>query len=105
VASVIAGLAVVVLVAVGLLGLVLPILPGVLFLGLAAIVAAKYFPTIASRLRRHRAARAHLDVFERARTLELRSQLSLAGWYGAKIGIDGAAALARAARRLWMLLR
>lgn len=54
------------LVVLGVLGLLLPIIPGLLFLAIAAVVAASYFPTVERLLGRNRTLARHLD---RVRTI------------------------------------
>jgi uncharacterized membrane protein YbaN (DUF454 family) len=78
------------LLVVGIVGLVLPIVPGVLFLAIAALIAAKNFPSIDAQLRRHRAIDEHLDRMDRAGDLSLPAKARLAAWYCAKACVRGA---------------
>ncbi|HEX6998614.1 MAG TPA: DUF454 family protein [Gammaproteobacteria bacterium] len=78
-----------VFVAVGLAGLVLPIIPGLLFLGIAAYVAARHFPALDARLRRHRALGRHLSVADRLRHASLSAKVRVAGWLCVKMLLDG----------------
>lgn len=57
----IACLLIVICFAVGAVGLILPIIPGLLFVAIALIVAARYFPSIDRRLRKSRTMRSYLD--------------------------------------------
>jgi hypothetical protein len=82
------------LVVVGLIGLVLPIIPGVLFLAIAAFVAARHFPSVDAHLRRHRAISKHLDKAHRVGDLSLRAKAELAAWYGVKMLVGGMALIA-----------
>lgn len=60
-AKLIACLLIVTCFAVGAVGLILPIIPGLLFVAIALIVTAKYFPSIDRRLRKSRTLRGYLD--------------------------------------------
>ena len=53
---------IVVCLAVGAVGLILPVVPGLLFLGIAAIVAAKHSTTIDRLLRRNRTIGGYIDT-------------------------------------------
>lgn len=58
--------------AIGLLGLLLPIIPGLLFLAIALVIAAGHFPSIDATLRRNRTLGRYLDrlrLIWRTRTL------------------------------------
>ncbi|HEX5419430.1 MAG TPA: DUF454 family protein, partial [Gammaproteobacteria bacterium] len=77
----------------GALGLVLPIIPGLLFLALAALLAAKHFPWLDERLRRHRALRRHLDDADRFIGLKFAAKLRMAGWLGLKVIAGSLAAM------------
>lgn len=61
----------------GVLGLILPIIPGIVFLALAAVIAANYFPGVNAWLRRNRTAARFLDrarLIWRARTQSSKSK-------------------------------
>jgi uncharacterized membrane protein YbaN (DUF454 family) len=49
----------------GLAGLILPLLPGLLFIGIAAVVAAKLSPKFAETLRQNDTLRGYLDKTDR----------------------------------------
>jgi uncharacterized membrane protein YbaN (DUF454 family) len=73
----VAALAVLTLVAIGLLGLLLPIIPGLLFLGIATVIAAHYFPGVDAWLHRNRTVGRFLDrarLIWRARTQSSKSK-------------------------------
>lgn len=57
----IAGVVVLACLALGAIGLLLPIVPGLLFLAIAACVAASHFPAFGTRLRRNRTLGRFLD--------------------------------------------
>lgn len=84
----------------GVVGLVLPIIPGLLFLLIAAIVAAKHFPSIERRLRRHRTLGGHLDRADAFSSLELADKLRVGGLLCAKVLLDGLSYAAAAFGRL-----
>jgi uncharacterized membrane protein YbaN (DUF454 family) len=50
--------------AVGAVGLVLPIIPGLLFLAIALMIVARYFPSVDRRLRRNRTIGSYLESSE-----------------------------------------
>ncbi len=54
-------LLIVICVAVGAVGLILPIIPGLLFLAIALMLIASFFPTVDRRLRRNRTLRSYLE--------------------------------------------
>ena len=60
----IAVLLIVICVAVGAVGLILPIIPGLLFLAIALMLIANFFPSVDRRLRRNRTMRSYLESAE-----------------------------------------
>jgi uncharacterized membrane protein YbaN (DUF454 family) len=78
-------------VVIGALGLVLPIIPGLLFLAIAAFIAAKHFPWVDTRLRSHRTIGRHLHNADRFRDLSFSKQVQIAGWLCAKMFLEGVA--------------
>lgn len=85
---------------IGLAGLILPLIPGLLFLGIAAIVAAKVSPRFGETLRRNATLRAYLDRTEGFGNLPLEDKLKLAGLLTLKALIDGVAFLVAGVMRL-----
>jgi uncharacterized membrane protein YbaN (DUF454 family) len=77
----------------GLAGLILPLIPGLLFLAVAAIVAAKLSPRFAETLRRNDTLRGYIDRMEGFNALPLDGKLKLAGLLFLKMLIDGVAFL------------
>ena len=77
----------------GLAGLILPLLPGLLFLAIAAIVAAKFSPRFAEMLRRNDTLRGYMDRTEGFNELPLDQKIKLAGLLFVKALIDGVAFL------------
>ena len=63
----------------GLAGLILPLIPGLLFLAIAAIVAARFSPRFAQMLRQNETLRGYLDRTEGFDDLPLDQKLKLAG--------------------------
>jgi uncharacterized membrane protein YbaN (DUF454 family) len=86
--------------AIGAVGLVLPIIPGLLFLGIAAVVLARQFPWLESRLRRHRVFGKHLDRSDAFLRLTLAAQLKVAALLCLKLLLDTLALIAALASRL-----
>jgi uncharacterized membrane protein YbaN (DUF454 family) len=84
----------------GVAGLILPLLPGLLFLGVAAIVAAKLSPRFAELLRRNETLRGYLDRTQGIGTLPLEEKLKLVGLLSLKALIDGVAFLIAGVMRL-----
>jgi uncharacterized membrane protein YbaN (DUF454 family) len=77
----------------GLAGLILPLIPGLLFLAVAAIVAAKLSPRFAATLRQNDTLRGYMDRTEGFSTLPLDAKIKLGGLLVLKMLIDGVAFL------------
>ena len=77
----------------GFAGLILPLIPGLLFLGIAAIVAAKLSPRFAEMLRQNETLRGYMDRTEGFNELPLDKKVKLAGLLFVKAMIDGVAFL------------
>jgi uncharacterized membrane protein YbaN (DUF454 family) len=77
----------------GFAGLILPLIPGLLFLGVAAIVAAKLSPRFAATLRQNDTLRGYMDRTEGFSALPLDGKIKLAGLLFLKVLIDGVALL------------
>lgn len=77
----------------GFAGLILPLIPGLLFLGVAAIVAAKFSPRFAETLRQNETMRGYMDRTEGFNELPLDQKIKLAGLLLVKALIDGVAFL------------
>jgi uncharacterized membrane protein YbaN (DUF454 family) len=77
----------------GLAGLILPLIPGLLFLAIAAVVAAKFSPRFAETLRQNETMRSYLDRTEGFAGLPLDQKMKLAGLLFVKALIDGVAFL------------
>jgi uncharacterized membrane protein YbaN (DUF454 family) len=77
----------------GLAGLILPLIPGLLFLAVAAIVAAKLSPRFAATLRQNDTLRGYMDRTDGFSALPLDGKIKLAGLLLLKMLIDGVAFL------------
>ena len=84
----------------GVAGLILPLIPGLLFLGLAAVVAAKLSPRFAAMLRQNDTLRGYLDRTEGFGRLALEDKIKLVGLLVVKALVDGVALLISAVMRL-----
>jgi uncharacterized membrane protein YbaN (DUF454 family) len=84
----------------GLAGLILPLIPGLLFLAIAAIVAAKFSPRFAATLRQNATLRSYLDRTEGFVDLPLDQKIKLAGLLFVKALIDGVAFLVASVMKL-----
>lgn len=68
-AKAIAVLLIVVCFAVGAIGLILPIIPGLLFVAIALMLTASFFPAVDRQLRKNRTIRSYLDSADGFRAL------------------------------------
>ncbi len=84
----------------GVAGLILPLLPGLLFLGVAAVVAAKLSPKFRDLLRQNDTLRSYLDRTDGLSGLPFAEQLKLGGLLFLKMLIDGVAMLVAALMKL-----
>jgi uncharacterized membrane protein YbaN (DUF454 family) len=87
-------------VAIGIVGLVLPIIPGLLLLAIAAVVLARRFPWLEARLRRHRAIGKHLDRSDAFLRLSVAAQVKVAALLCVKLLLDTLAVMTALASRL-----
>lgn len=79
----------------GVVGLVLPIVPGVLFLAIAGLVAARYFPSIRRRLSRNAAIGRHLERADGILDLPFWRKVQVACLLVAKAALEGIARVRR----------
>ena len=89
------------LVVLGLVGLVLPLIPGLLLLVLAAVIAAKQFPSIDAWLRGNRAFGRHMEWADTFYELPLKEKAQLGAWVCAKILLDSLALLGSGVLKVW----
>lgn len=99
VAKLVALVLVIACLALGLVGLVLPIIPGLLFLALAAALIARHSRWAGDRLRRHRGIGRCLDYADGFIDSDWRVKLQLSGLYVAKAVVDALEAAAGAIRK------
>jgi uncharacterized membrane protein YbaN (DUF454 family) len=77
----------------GVAGLILPLLPGLLFLGVALVVAAKVSPRFRDLVRQNEVLRGYLDRTDGFMGLPLVEKVQLGGLLFLKMLIDGVALL------------
>ena len=99
-AKVIAVAVIVACVTLGVVGLLLPIVPGLLFLAIAAVVAARLSPSFANTLRQNATLAGYLDKADGIAALPLGQRIRLVALLGVKMLIDGIALLVTAAMRV-----
>ena len=73
----------------GTVGLILPIIPGVLFLVVAAVIVARHFPAMDVWLRQFGTIGKYLDWTDRFLALTLRGKLQFSGLVCVKIVLEG----------------
>jgi uncharacterized membrane protein YbaN (DUF454 family) len=78
-----------VFVALGVIGILLPILPGLVFMLIAALIAARHFPALGWLLERNRYSRKALQVSNGFMDLGWWDKLRLCFWGTVKITLDG----------------
>lgn len=99
---------IVVCVLIGFAGLILPLIPGLLFLGVAAFVAARVSPRFASVLRQNDRLSGYMAQADRIAGVPLPQKVQVVGLLLLKMLIDGVALLVagvmklvNAAERAW----
>lgn len=89
----------------GAVGLLLPIVPGLLFLAVGAVIAARQFPSLDARLRTHPTLGTHLRVADRLRYVGFGEKVRVAGWLCARMLLDGFVLARAAALRMARMFR
>jgi uncharacterized membrane protein YbaN (DUF454 family) len=84
----------------GLAGLILPLIPGLLFIAIAAFVAAKVSPRFAGLVRENETLRGYLDQADRIANVPLKQKVQVAGLLLLKMLIDGVALLVTGVMKL-----
>ena len=84
----------------GLLGLVLPIIPGLLLLALAAVLVARRSPAVRHRLSRHDGIRRCLDEADRVLETDTATRIKLGLLYAARAAVEGTEIAVQALARL-----
>lgn len=87
--------------AIGMVGLILPVIPGFLFLMLAALLCARLFPAVERRLCRFPWFRGYVERTRQFSGLTLRGKAQLAAWLLLRLLLD--AALWFVAALAWLL--
>lgn len=87
-------------VAMGVVGLILPVVPGLLFLGVAALVGARHSATIERMVRRNRTMSGYLDSTDGFLDLPAAKKIQFGAWLCVKMLIDGIAFVISAGARL-----
>lgn len=77
------------LVALGVLGILFPILPGILFLGIAAVIAARHFPALAFCLNQNRYSAECMRISNGFFNLGVWDRIKLCFWSTAKFTVNG----------------
>jgi uncharacterized membrane protein YbaN (DUF454 family) len=86
--------------ALGALGLILPLIPGLLFLAVAAVVAAKLSPTFERMMRQSPTLSGYLDRTDGFAALSWGQKIQVACLLCVKVLIDGVALLVAGVMRL-----
>ena len=73
----------------GIVGVLLPILPGLLFLFIAALIGARHFPPLAFLLERNRYSRRAMRYSNGFMDLDWWGKTRLAFWGTVKLTVDG----------------
>ncbi len=75
-------------VAIGMAGLILPVIPGLLFLALACMIAATIFPPLERYLRRYPGLSIYLDRMAGFHRLAVPEKIRFVGWLLVRLVID-----------------
>ena len=76
-------------IALGLLGLLIPVLPGLVFLMIAALIAARYFPALETWLHKNRYSAECMHISNRFSDLHIRDKARLCFWGTLKVTLNG----------------
>ena len=93
-----------VFIALGILGILLPILPGLVFLLIAALIASRHFPALAFLLEQNRYARKCLRMSNSFLDLGYWDKTRLCFWGMVKISVDGVSWSVRLLQSGWRFL-
>lgn len=86
--------------AVGAVGLVLPIIPGLLFVAIALMIVARYFPSVDRRLRKNRTIGSYLESSEGFGRLSFGKKLQYGALLCLRLFVDAVAFLVYVVSRL-----
>ncbi len=92
-------------VAIGMAGIILPVIPGLLFLAVAVIIAARLCPPLERRLRRSAMFAPYMDKSYHFSGLSLQGKVKFAFWLTAKIVWDSCVLLLQYTGKLINWLR
>ena len=92
-------------VAIGMAGLILPVIPGLLFLALAVLIAARLCPPLGRRLRNNAVFAPYMDKTDHFARLSLQGKVKFALWFALKILWDSCTLALHYAGRLIAWLR
>ena len=95
----VACLLIVVCFAIGVVGLILPLIPGLLFVGIALMLVARFFPAIGRQLRRNATMRGYLDSADGFGALSWPNRLRYGALLCLRLLVDAVACLVRARAR------
>jgi uncharacterized membrane protein YbaN (DUF454 family) len=84
----------------GVLGVLLPLVPGVVFFGFAALIAAWLCPPLRRVLQRQPQLMPYFDATDGLSSLPWRQRLRVAAWVGVKFVVDSCRLLVEAVARL-----
>jgi uncharacterized membrane protein YbaN (DUF454 family) len=84
----------------GLAGLILPLIPGLLFIAIAVFVAAKLSPRFATVVRENDTLRGYLDQADRIAGVPVAQKIKVVGLLLLKMLIDGVALLVAGVMKL-----
>ena len=73
----------------GLLGLLIPVIPGLVFLMIAALIAARYFPALETWLHKNRYSAECMHISNRFSNLDIRDKARLCFWGTLKFTLNG----------------
>jgi len=90
---------------IGLAGIILPVIPGLLFLAFAVVIAARLCPPLGRRLRRHAVFAPYMESSDRFAVLNLPDKVKYAFWFAVKVLWDSCVLLIHYSGRLlaWLL--
>jgi len=94
-------LAVAVCLILGIAGLVLPVIPGLLFLAIAALLLGPHVPAIGNWLHRNPTMHGYVEDAEQLRNLKFRDQLRYGVLLSIKMTLDGAKLVLRLVGRVF----
>lgn len=91
--------------AIGVAGIILPVIPGLLFLAVAVLIAARLYPPLGRRLRNHALCAAYMDKTDGFWRLSLQGKVKFACWLTLKLVWDSCVLLVEYVGKLFAWLR